>query len=593
MTKEQLVLARVRTDGGSVSICADERLSMQVQEQMLRQDWPLPTEIGTEEANMSISDEMRAQAAVDDQDIFVQSDLEIMAQNKDIMCKIPDKTKFRFVKRILNRLLRLTNRYQQIFNQSVYSAISILAGTLQWMKPALRMTDAKANRAISRCDAIEEQIFQLEEKYAQEASRNQELQEKIQLLEDQLQMTESIAQDTALKVQAEHRHQKDQDRTISAAARDLIRAKWQLRDMRSEQKNENDRRLRCGICGYSAPAGTFETKETDCIFAGGHLKRFICPECGCIFGPTKFADQTKQEFDDDYTVHYAGFQEGDSTHKEKFAFEQLRPTKDGIYLNYGCGRWSHTIEELRTQGYQVYGYDPYAADIDNPHVITDIKELSKMRFDGIFSNDLLEHLADPIRELQFMKLLLRKPESRMSHCTGCFHYKYEYTRFHMFFFTGNSVHVLAEKAGLSILGHMDEPSSEDPCYVFGIQNSRIDLLHHMMSTDQSQAESGIKAGSNEVIFGPYLTLPPGEYVFTVHLSLPSEIDEVQCNITSEHGEKILQSLTLFSGYNHISVILNEVQTDLELVIPNTAPQGDILVEQLALTPKAINQNSNS
>lgn len=608
MTKEQLVMARVRTENGSVSVCADEQLSMQVQEQMLKEDWPLSTGVEVRVA-MSTNGVVNTQPATDAQDICLEANLEIMAQNKDIMCKIPQKTKFRFIKRVMNRLLRLTNRYQQMFNQAVHEAVSALVGTVRWLKPALRMTDEKANQALSCCDALEERMLQVERRLAQETSQNRELQEEVHLLRERLQEaeqqaeshaqdairhTETLAQNVMQQIQEinlqnhkEQRHREEQDSIVSAAARDLMRAKWQVRDMIAERRDERDRQLRCGICGHSAPLHTFETKETDCIFAGGHLKRFVCPDCGCIFGPTKFADQSKQEFDDDYIVHYAGFSEGDSTHKEKFAFEKLNPTKDGIYLNYGCGKWSHTIEELRAQGYQVYGYEPYVADIDNPYIITDKNELLKMRFDGIFSNDLLEHLPDPIGELQFMKLLLRTAESKMSHCTGCFLYKYEYTRFHMFFFTGNSVHVLAEKAGLSILEQDNEPELGDPCYVFGVQDSRFDLLSRMKSTDKNQLDTGLKAGNNEFLFGLYLTLVPGEYVFTACLTLADNTDRIHCDITSEHGKNVLQSLTLYSGYNHIRLVLDEVQTDLELVMKNTARQGDIVLERLTLVPKAI------
>jgi len=158
MTKEQLVIARIRTENGSVSVCADERLSLQVQEQMLKESWPLPRDTG-KEMDAFNNESTFTQAEIDDQDVSLSADLEIMAQNKDIMCKIPTKTKFRFIKRVLNRLLRLTNRYQQTFNQTVYKAFGTLAGTLQWLKPALRMTDGKANRALSRCDEIDERIF--------------------------------------------------------------------------------------------------------------------------------------------------------------------------------------------------------------------------------------------------------------------------------------------------------------------------------------------------------------------------------------------------------------------------------------------------
>lgn len=148
----------------------------------------------------------------------------------------------------------------------------------------------------------------------------------------------------------------------------------------------------------------------------------------------KFSNQTEEEFNDDYIVSYARYEESDCTFKERFAFQMLLPEKDKVYLDYGCGKWSDTLSVLRSEGYTVFGYEPYASDLGNEYVITDREKLSGMRFDGIFSNDLIEHLRDPLAELIFMKTLLLNPQSRMSHLTGCYLYKYEETRFHTFFY---------------------------------------------------------------------------------------------------------------------------------------------------------------
>jgi len=72
-----------------------------------------------------------------------------------------------------------------------------------------------------------------------------------------------------------------------------------------------------------------------------------------------------------------------------------------------------------------------------------------MRFDGIFSNNALEHLRYPAHELSMMRALLNKG-CKMSHATPCFEYLYEFSRFHLFFFLGRSRAILAEKAGLHI-----------------------------------------------------------------------------------------------------------------------------------------------
>jgi len=66
------------------------------------------------------------------------------------------------------------------------------------------------------------------------------------------------------------------------------------------------------------------------------------------------------ELADDYQRHYRSYSEGDSTRLEMNAFYSLSPKKDGIYLNYGAGAWSNTIDMIRKDGFQIYGYEPYA-----------------------------------------------------------------------------------------------------------------------------------------------------------------------------------------------------------------------------------------
>jgi len=263
----------------------------------------------------------------------------------------------------------------------------------------------------------------------------------------------------------------DFNRRAGAISRDIIRTKWRYKDYILSLTNNSERDIECGICKYKNKVKNFETIETDCIFEGGHLVRYICPECGVIFGPLKFSDQNEAEFNDDYTVHYSGFSEGDSTEKEIMNFKLLNPSKDKIYLNYGCGCWSHSLKKLHEDGYTVYGYEPYSPDFNNKYLITDKNILINMRFDGIFSNDLLEHLQDPIKELIFMKSLLKNSSAKMAHSTGCYKYLNEYTRFHMYFFTGRSLDVICDKADLS---HSDLIESKDfpdyLCYLFTVKD---------------------------------------------------------------------------------------------------------------------------
>lgn len=156
-------------------------------------------------------------------------------------------------------------------------------------------------------------------------------------------------------------------------------------------------------------------------------------------------DELSQEYD----WHYRIFTEGDSTEQEIRAFEALAPVQGGTYLNYGAGAWSSSVHQLRAKGWNVIAYEPTESAQTEAGLVTQREVLSSMRFDGIFSNNVLEHLRDPIQDLRFLASLLQ-PGGRMSHATPCYEYLYEYTRFHLFFYLGRSRQVLANRAHLKI-----------------------------------------------------------------------------------------------------------------------------------------------
>lgn len=77
----------------------------------------------------------------------------------------------------------------------------------------------------------------------------------------------------------------------------------------------------------------------------------------------------------------------------------LKPEKEHVYLNYRCEIWSKSLQLLYEYGYTVYRYEPYAKDCINLFLITNGDELVKIRFYGIYSNNLLEHLINPTKKL--------------------------------------------------------------------------------------------------------------------------------------------------------------------------------------------------
>ncbi len=355
---------------------------------------------------------------------------------------------------------------------------------------------------------------------------------------------------------------------LGAVARQVMLVKWREVDQHLDETETADDILECKICGFSQRRGAYETKETECIFNGGHLTRYVCPKCGVIFGPTKFLAQGQKGIDEDYWVHYLGFSEGDSSYKETRAFHMLKPTKEGIYLNYGCGHWSKSLQKLRAEGYNVYGYEPYSPDIDNPYMITSKEQLKKMRFDGIYSNDLLEHLINPVEDLKFMSTLLLDSKSKMSHCTACYIYKYEYTRFHTHFFVGDSVKVLAEKSGLEIVDFCDDMDANDfICYVYKPSCKHISILDSMkIKNDGKRTSNGIVLEKSGILYGPYFIQQPREY--RLHIILEgNEIDAKIC-INANCGADIFYQGKLQSGDNLVEYYLEKVQESMEFVIEN-------------------------
>lgn len=211
-----------------------------------------------------------------------------------------------------------------------------------------------------------------------------------------------------------------------------------------------NKKISCTICGYEAEKNAFDTKISECVFNGGKLERFVCPQCGTIFGPLKMLELTPQQLSDDYRTHYMNYAEGDSTESELLCFSEIDRGQDKVYLNFGSGAWSQSSNILRERGYTIFDYEPYAHSPNHQWLITNFEDLKSRKFDGIFSNDLIEHLRNPIADLKNMTALLRDTDCRMAHSSGCFDYAYEHTRFHLHFLPLTALQIIAKHCGLNV-----------------------------------------------------------------------------------------------------------------------------------------------
>jgi SAM-dependent methyltransferase len=225
-------------------------------------------------------------------------------------------------------------------------------------------------------------------------------------------------------------------------------SKWSTIDAVEQVLKNESQNLQCPLCHHSFVTNQASTFESHCIFGGGLLIRHQCPQCEVIFGPEKMLRLSEKELSQEYDWHYSMYEEGDSTDLELKAFYALEPSKEKIYLNYGAGAWSKSLQKLRDDGWQVYGFEPHA-ELKNQYAysIQSWDALSAMQFDGVFSNNVLEHFRHPVEELKKIVSLL-KPNGKMAHATPCYAYQFEYTRFHLFFFTGKSNDFLWDAADL-------------------------------------------------------------------------------------------------------------------------------------------------
>jgi SAM-dependent methyltransferase len=213
------------------------------------------------------------------------------------------------------------------------------------------------------------------------------------------------------------------------------------------------RRLSCLACGRLVDRRSAEVRRSDCVFGGGPIERLVCPSCGCVFGPLSLLDAPAEWIAADYRLLYAFYSEADSTEEEVRAFEALDPAPGGVYLNWGAGAWSRSVEVLRSRGYDVWGYEPNAA-VARPYVVGRREEVSAL-FDGIFSNNVIEHFIDPAAQFRDFAGLL-KPGGRMAHASPCYEWSFDFTRFHVFFPLGDSVAALARRTGFRLIGREDD-----------------------------------------------------------------------------------------------------------------------------------------
>lgn len=101
-------------------------------------------------------------------------------------------------------------------------------------------------------------------------------------------------------------------------------------------------------------------------------------------------------------------------------------------------------------------------------------------------------------------------------------------------------------------------------------NSIFEINGHMLFNQfvQKQDNDGFDILHQGVLFGPYLTVSPGTYCIDIRVG-PFCPKGITARITAQSGQKEIAEFPLASGDNHLTLLLDSVETEVEIVIENT------------------------
>lgn len=229
-----------------------------------------------------------------------------------------------------------------------------------------------------------------------------------------------------------------------------------------EYEDIPSRELVCPICETKIKCTNDNIVVSRNFWDTGEIKRIKCTSCQLIYGPLSVINKDPKRLSEDYKILYSHYKEGETHIYQRMAFEALEGVKEKKYLNFACGAWKDGINELIKDGWDVYGYEPNLP-FQHKHIKQKMTELDDMEFGGLFTHNFIEHIQDPVNMFATWNKML-KIGDKMVHSSACFKWKFDFSNFHIFFFLGESLNILAKRTGFKVLGYTEYEPENDAKY---------------------------------------------------------------------------------------------------------------------------------
>ena len=199
--------------------------------------------------------------------------------------------------------------------------------------------------------------------------------------------------------------------------------------------------MSCYVCDFNINIPSCKIYKDNDMFEAGELTRYQCPNCDVIFGDLRFLNMTIDEISKDYEDVYSYYDESDTSKYILDILNTINLGKQKTYLDYACGKTYKTLNLLNSNGYNTYGFDSYV-EMDHPKFLSKIN--NDMKYDVIYSSNFIEHVINPVDDLNKLINLL-DTNGKLVMISPCWEYCYSFTHYHTFFLIGKSVKYLCDR----------------------------------------------------------------------------------------------------------------------------------------------------